>query len=101
MIILAICIRGKFLNGTQGGAGSDVARGDQKLLSNLQGPIHLQAVQCQDPIHTDVIRIRNGGQCLIRLYYMDDLTISIGGLRDNHANGSRRSVTSRILAWYD
>ena len=67
MIIIAICSRGKFLDSTQGGAGRDIARGDQKLLPNLQGPILLPAVQSQYAFHGDVIGIRNGDQCLVQV----------------------------------
>lgn len=97
MIIIAICLRGKLLDGTQGGAGSDIARGDQKFLPNLQGPILLQAVQSQYPVHGDVIGTRNWDQGLIGLHFVDDPAIGVRGLGDNHANGSRRGIASRIL----
>ena len=66
-------------------------------LPDLQGPIRLETVQCQDAIHGDVIGFGNCVQRLIRPHFMDDPAICIRGLGDDHAIGSRRGVALRVL----
>src|SRR5574341_568937 len=99
MIVVAVCFGSELLNGAQRRTGSDVAWGDHKFLPNLQGPLFLESIQYQDPLHGDVIGISNGNQRLIRLHLMDDLAICIWGLRHDHAQGSRCGIAYRVLTW--
>ncbi|MCK7530770.1 MAG: hypothetical protein MZV63_06850 [Marinilabiliales bacterium] len=55
VVVLAVRSGVSFWMAAQGRAGGDVARRDQEFLPDLQGPIRLEAVQRQNPLHGDVI----------------------------------------------
>ena len=99
MVIAAVRIRGKLLDGTQRWTGSNVARVDHEFLPDLQGPIRLESVQGQDPIYRNVIGFCNCDQGLIRLYFVNDLAVCIRDSGYDHAKRSRCGKAFRVLIW--